>query len=109
MVDAWHEQPHRRIHPPSFGSRLTSNENSEDEAVAPPPPVRPPPPFAVVDDPDVDVVPDVVGPEVVDPDVVDVDVVVAVVEPEALVDLDSLEEDSSGVGSSASCTVSGTV
>lgn len=76
--------------------------------------------MVVVDDFDVDVVPDVVDPEAVDPEAVDPDVVdvddgaVSVVEPEASVDGGLPEdEDPSGVRSwasaSASCVVSGTV
>lgn len=109
--------PAKPTHSPSSGSRLTSNEKSEEDAVAPPSVLRPPFPFiflepgcvlVVDDDPEVlllPVVPDEVDPEVeeVDPVVVDpevddpeVDVVVVVdVEPDPLLDRDL----SDGVGS----------
>ena len=108
MVDAWRCKRCCIACLPSFGSRSTFSEKPEDEAVVSAPPCD------VVDDPDVDVDPDVVldiveEPEVVDPDVVDVSVVVSEVEPEASVDGAFLEEDSSGAaGSSASCIRGGT-
>lgn len=115
------EQSHT-AHPPSFGSRLASNEKPEDEAVASPPSGD------VVDDADADADVDVdvdvaepevepevepeadpeAEPEVVDPDVVDADVAVFTIEPKLSIE-GSLLEGSSSVGSSASCVASGTV
>lgn len=99
---------------PSSGSRLKSNENSEEEVVAAPPPfVFEPFVFElepVVDDPVALDVVDLVDPEysVVDPEVVDVDNVVVVIESDVLTEEDRLDEDLSARGSS-SCGGNGTV